>query len=80
MISEPSVCAGVRGVMSLSDPLGVPSIHRELDRGLVLKRLTVPLGNHCRHIIIVMCSQCLCEYGGTGVLGIIFEARPEALI
>jgi gamma-glutamyl phosphate reductase len=35
---------GVRGVMSLADPLGVPSIHRELDRGLVLKRLTVPLG------------------------------------
>jgi glutamate-5-semialdehyde dehydrogenase len=50
--------AGVRDVVKLSDPLGVNQIHRELDEGLILKRVTCPLG----------------------VLGIIFEARPEALI
>ncbi|MEM8722433.1 MAG: glutamate-5-semialdehyde dehydrogenase [Cyanobacteria bacterium P01_G01_bin.39] len=50
--------AGVRDVAKLTDPLGVNQIHRELDQGLILKRVTCPLG----------------------VLGIIFEARPEALI
>jgi len=50
--------AGVRDVAKLDDPIGVNQIHRELDEGLVLKRVTCPLG----------------------VLGIIFEARPEALI
>jgi glutamate-5-semialdehyde dehydrogenase len=50
--------AGVRDVAKLPDPVGVTQIHRELDEGLILKRVTCPLG----------------------VLGIIFEARPEALI
>ncbi len=50
--------AGVRDVAKLEDPIGVNQIHRELDEGLILKRVTCPLG----------------------VLGIIFEARPEALI
>ena len=50
--------AGVRDVTKLTDPIGVSQIHRELDEGLILRRLTCPLG----------------------VLGIIFEARPEALI
>ncbi len=50
--------AGVRDVKRLADPVGVVQIHRELDRGLILKRVTCPLG----------------------VLGIIFEARPEAAI
>ncbi len=50
--------AGVRDVAKLEDPLGVNQIRRELDQGLILKRVTCPLG----------------------VLGIIFEARPEALI
>lgn len=49
---------GVRDVVSLPDPVGHISIHRELDEGLILKRVSCPLG----------------------VLGIIFEARPEALI
>ncbi len=53
-----SAIAGVRDVAKLSDPVGTVQIHRELDTGLVLKRVTCPLG----------------------VLGIIFEARPEALI
>ncbi|XZN88834.1 MAG: glutamate-5-semialdehyde dehydrogenase [Microcoleus sp.] len=53
-----SAIAGVRDVAKLPDPIGVVQIHRELDAGLILKRVTCPLG----------------------VLGIIFEARPEALI
>lgn len=50
--------AGVRDVAKLGDPIGVNQIQRELDEGLILRRVTCPLG----------------------VLGIIFEARPEALI
>jgi glutamate-5-semialdehyde dehydrogenase len=53
-----SAIAGVRDVAKLPDPIGTVQIHRELDSGLILKRVTCPLG----------------------VLGIIFEARPEALI
>jgi len=53
-----SAIAGVRDVAKLPDPVGSVQIHRELDTGLILKRVTCPLG----------------------VLGIIFEARPEALI
>ncbi|HAC65769.1 MAG TPA: glutamate-5-semialdehyde dehydrogenase [Cyanothece sp. UBA12306] len=49
---------GVKDVKKLSDPVGNLQIHRELDDGLILKRVTCPLG----------------------VLGVIFEARPEALI
>lgn len=50
--------AGVKQVQYLADPLGEVSLHRQLDEGLVLKRVACPLG----------------------VLGVIFEARPEALI
>lgn len=50
--------AGVRDVKRLADPVGHIQIHRELDTGLILKRISCPLG----------------------VLGIIFEARPEAAI
>jgi glutamate-5-semialdehyde dehydrogenase len=50
--------AGVRDVGRLPDPVGTVQIHRELDAGLVLKRVSCPLG----------------------VLGIIFEARPDALV
>ncbi|PSO77963.1 MAG: glutamate-5-semialdehyde dehydrogenase [Cyanobacteria bacterium QS_4_48_99] len=53
-----SAIAGVRDVGKLPDPMGVAQIHRELDEGLVLKRISCPLG----------------------VLGVIFEARPDALI
>ena len=49
---------GVRDVGRLSDPVGTVQIHRELDEGLILKRISFPVG----------------------VLGIIFEARPDALI
>ncbi len=50
--------AGVRDVGQLPDPSGIEQIHRQLDDGLILKRVTCPLG----------------------VLGIIFEARPDAAI
>lgn len=50
--------AGVRDVGKLSDPVGQVQIHRELDTGLVLKRLSCPLG----------------------VLGVIFESRPDAVM
>ncbi len=49
---------GLRKVAQLPDPLGLRQVHRELDKGLVLERKTVPLG----------------------VLGVIFEARPDAVI
>lgn len=50
--------AGVRDVARLPDPLGTVQLRRELDEGLVLERLSCPLG----------------------VLGVIFEARPDAAI
>jgi glutamate-5-semialdehyde dehydrogenase len=49
---------GMRGVARLADPLGVVQIHRELDDGLVLRRITCPVG----------------------VIGVVFEARPDALL
>jgi glutamate-5-semialdehyde dehydrogenase len=50
--------AGVRSVGILPDPVGHVQIHRELDDGLVLKRMSCPLG----------------------VLGVIFESRPDAVM
>jgi len=50
--------AGVRQVAALEDPLGGRQLHTELDQGLVLERVTVPLG----------------------VVGVIFEARPDAVM
>lgn len=50
--------AGVRDVGRLPDPLGRLQIRRQLDEGLVMQRVTCPVG----------------------VLGVIFEARPDAVI
>ncbi|MBM0743680.1 glutamate-5-semialdehyde dehydrogenase [Phormidium sp. CLA17] len=50
--------SGVRDVAELPDPLAVVQLNRELDEGLVLQRITCPLG----------------------VLGVIFEARPDAVV
>ncbi|NEQ38849.1 MAG: glutamate-5-semialdehyde dehydrogenase [Okeania sp. SIO3I5] len=50
--------AGLRNVATLPDPVGTIQIHRELDAGLILKRITCPLG----------------------VVGVVFEARPDAVI
>jgi glutamate-5-semialdehyde dehydrogenase len=49
---------GVQDVAKLADPIGEVQLHRELDTGLVMKRLSCPLG----------------------VLGVIFEARPDAVM
>ncbi len=49
---------GVRDVGKLADPVGQIQINRELDKGLILRRVSCPVG----------------------VLGVIFEARPDAVI
>jgi glutamate-5-semialdehyde dehydrogenase len=49
---------GVRDVAKLADPVGQIQIHRELDTGLIMHRVSCPVG----------------------VLGVIFEARPDAVI
>ena len=49
---------GIEQLISLNDPLGKITLARELDEGLILKRVTCPIG----------------------VIGVIFEARPDALI
>ena len=52
------VCNGIEQLLTLEDPLGKISLARELDEGLRLYRVSVPIG----------------------VIGIIFEARPDALV
>jgi glutamate-5-semialdehyde dehydrogenase len=49
---------GVRDVGKLADPVGIVQIDRELDTGLIMQRISCPVG----------------------VLGVIFEARPDAVI
>ena len=49
---------GVRQVGNLIDPVGQIQIKRELSKGLILERKTVPIG----------------------VLGVIFESRPDAVM
>ncbi len=52
------VCKGIEQLISLPDPIGKSLLKRELDAGLVLERVSVPIG----------------------VIGVIFEARPDALV
>ncbi|MBO7333637.1 MAG: glutamate-5-semialdehyde dehydrogenase, partial [Lachnospiraceae bacterium] len=52
------VIKGIEQLISLPDPVGKITLNRELDEGLVLKRITCPIG----------------------VIGVIFEARPDALV
>ena len=49
---------GIRKVGNLPDPVGQMQIKKELSKGLVLERKTVPIG----------------------VLGVIFESRPDAVM
>ncbi len=53
-----SVTDGLRQLAALPDSVGKVTTHRELDEGLILQRVTCPLG----------------------VLGVVFEARPDALV
>ena len=50
--------SGVLELKELSDPIGKELMNRQLDEGLILKKITVPIG----------------------VIGVIFEARPDAMI
>ncbi|MDO5133421.1 MAG: glutamate-5-semialdehyde dehydrogenase [Eubacteriales bacterium] len=52
------VCKGIDQLCSLPDPIGRILLRRELDEGLVLERVSVPIG----------------------VIGVIFEARPDAMV
>jgi glutamate-5-semialdehyde dehydrogenase len=52
------IVVGVRSVASQEDPLGRTQVATELDDGLKLYRVTVPIG----------------------VMGVIFESRPDALV
>ncbi len=52
------LCNGITNLMNIADPLGKTLSARELDKGLELYQVTVPLG----------------------VVAMIFEARPEALV
>lgn len=51
-------CRGIRQIASMADPLGVISLQRELDDGLILTKQSTPIG----------------------VIGMIFESRPDALL
>ncbi len=54
-----SACTeGLKQLAELPDPVGRITLQREMDRNLVLTRITVPIG----------------------VIGVIFEARPDALV
>ena len=50
--------AGLYELEKLEDPVGRILLSRELDEGLILKRISVPIG----------------------VIGVIFEARPDAMV
>lgn len=53
-----TVIEGIHQLVGLADPVGKVLLSRELDEGLVLKRISCPIG----------------------VIGVIFEARPDALV
>ncbi|MCR4998458.1 MAG: glutamate-5-semialdehyde dehydrogenase [Lachnospiraceae bacterium] len=52
------VIAGISQLIELPDPIGAVQLHRQLDEGLIMKRISCPIG----------------------VIGVIFEARPDALV
>ena len=52
------VCAGLRALSAMEDPIGCEQLRTELADGLVLSRVACPIG----------------------VVGVIFEARPDALV
>ncbi|PWM69079.1 MAG: glutamate-5-semialdehyde dehydrogenase [Eubacteriales Family XIII. Incertae Sedis bacterium] len=52
------VTSGIESLISIKDPIKQTVFRRELDEGLVLERVTCPIG----------------------VIGVIFESRPDALV
>lgn len=53
-----TVISGIEALEAMEDPLGEVTLNRELSEGLILRRISVPIG----------------------VIGVIFEARPDALV
>ena len=53
-----AAAAGIRSLIALDDPVGRQLLTTELTEGLVLKKITCPIG----------------------VIGVIFESRPDALV
>ncbi len=53
-----SVIDGIDQLIALPDPVGKVQLYRQMDEGLILKRISCPIG----------------------VIGVIFEARPDALV
>jgi glutamate-5-semialdehyde dehydrogenase len=53
-----SAVEGLRQLSRMPEVVGRQDVHRELDEGLILRRVTCPLG----------------------VIGVVFEARPEAFV
>jgi len=53
-----SVCDGLEQLADMPDLVGRATLRRELDEGLILERVTCPLG----------------------LLGVVFESRPDALV
>lgn len=52
------VCAGLRALAQMEDPIGHEQLRTELAEGLILSRVSCPIG----------------------VVGVIFESRPDALV
>jgi len=52
------VTGGISSLISIADPIGQKVFRRELDEGLILEKVTCPIG----------------------VIGVIFESRPDALV
>ena len=52
------VCAGMRALAQMEDPIGHEQLRTELAEGLILSRVSCPIG----------------------VVGVIFESRPDALV
>ena len=53
-----AVVEGLEQLINLPDPVGKEQMHRQLDEGLILHRVSCPIG----------------------VIGVIFEARPDAMV
>ena len=49
---------GIQDLIAMEDPVGRALLHRSLDEGLILKKISCPIG----------------------VIGVIFEARPDAMV
>jgi len=75
-----AMITGVRDVMRLDDPIGDRQIHRELDHGLVLERLSCPLG--VIGVIIEARPDAVTQIAALGIKsgnGVILKGGSEAV-